>query len=287
MTSLKEMISEEINLFENYLPSIFESRSSHHPAWSRLYESMRYSLNNGGKRFRPALALLTAKTLGHDPQAILPFAAAVEMIHTYSLIHDDLPMLDDDDERRGEPTNHKIYGEPMALLAGDALQSLAFEVASDSSSGSTPERILESSRLLARACGVDGMVGGQAIDIAVLEGADRNKDDLLLLHSMKTGALIEVSVEGAAILAGATHPQRAALKEYGLWTGLAFQLADDLLDFDPTEPERSGLPSLLGEEKTRESLMQAVDKAVMALESQGFGTSVLKSIVEFNLTRTS
>ncbi|MCB0420971.1 MAG: polyprenyl synthetase family protein [Bdellovibrionales bacterium] len=285
MTSLSDLFFNEIRLFEEFLLNTLNERSAEHPEWRKLYESMRYSLKNGGKRFRPALSMITAQVLGKDPKRILPFAVAVEMIHTYSLIHDDLPLLDNDRERRGQPTNHVVFGEPMALLAGDALQSWAFELIATSNDHSHPVATLKALGVLAKASGVDGMVGGQVIDIAILNGAERTIDDLKRMHQMKTGALITAAVEGAAILCEADFEEQRLLREYAQWTGLAFQLSDDILDYEPQYPERSGYPSILGLEATRIALREAVQAARDCLSRLQRDTKVLEQIVEFNLNR--
>jgi geranylgeranyl diphosphate synthase type II len=189
-----------------------------------LIEAMRYSLLAGGKRIRPVLVLATARSLGVDPTDVLPTAAAFEFIHTYSLIHDDLPAIDDDTLRRGRPTCHVAFGEDIAILAGDGLFAEAFHTLLERQAG-TPPTVLAVMTEIARATGVQGMVGGQFMDVA---GLARDDDDLRLLHSMKTGRLIEAAVVSGAILAGApdTGPYRAFAGELGL----LFQIVDDILD---------------------------------------------------------
>ena len=194
-----------------------------------LYDAMRYSLLAGGKRIRPVLLLECCRICGGDPQAALPFAGAVEMIHTYSLIHDDLPCMDDDDLRRGRPTNHKVYGEATAVLAGDALLTAAFEFMLESQAALPPERALEAAGILARAAGGRGMVGGQVLDMAG-EGHALGLNEVEELQRLKTGALISAAAEMGCVLAGGTAEQRQGAVRYAQCLGLAFQIQDDILD---------------------------------------------------------
>ena len=201
----------------------------------KIYEAMGYSLFAGGKRLRPVIMLMTTKMLGKNPEISLPFAVSLEMIHTYSLIHDDLPSMDNDDLRRGMPTNHKVYGEAMAILAGDALLSKAFEIVADyKMEGVSDAQVLRAMSYLAKASGSDGMIGGQVVDIE-----SRNEDIELLryLHSLKTGALIRAAGVCGAILAGATDEQIKAIDDFCLNLGIAFQIQDDILDAYGSEEE--------------------------------------------------
>ena len=194
-----------------------------------LYDAMRYSLLAGGKRLRPVLTLEACFLCGGDMEAALPFAGAVEMVHTYSLIHDDLPCMDDDDLRRGRPTNHKVYGEATAVLAGDGLLTAAFEVMLAPGQALPPERIVAAAGILARAAGGAGMVGGQILDMA---GEERTLAlaEVEELQRLKTGALITAALEMGWAVAGGTGEQREALRRYGAALGLAFQIQDDILD---------------------------------------------------------
>jgi geranylgeranyl diphosphate synthase type II len=192
-----------------------------------LADAMRYSLLAGGKRIRPVLALATARAVGVDPEAVMPFAAAIELIHTYSLIHDDLPAMDDDDLRRGLPTCHVAYGEDVAILAGDGLYAEAFEHLLTRQSGE-PLHLLAAAARLARSTGVSGMVGGQYIDVA--ETAQGDADGLRRLHSLKTGQLIDASINCVLLLLG-TDP--ATIESFGIYAselGVLFQIVDDILD---------------------------------------------------------
>lgn len=193
-----------------------------------LYQCMNYSLIGGGKRIRPVLALASAEAVGGVPETILPAAVALELIHTYSLIHDDLPAMDNDDYRRGRLSNHKVYGEANAILAGDALLTYAFELLADPGVGQ-PERQLRIIREVAVAVGKDGMVGGQVADIAG-EGKMLNLDEIEKIHRGKTGALLTASARLGGILAGGTEKQVKTLTDYAKALGLAFQIKDDILD---------------------------------------------------------
>ncbi len=244
----------------------------------RFWECMNYSLLSGGKRFRPVLSLLTAKALDKPLDQALPMAVAAELIHTYSLIHDDLPVMDNDDLRRGKPTNHKVYGDAQALLAGDALLTMAFEVLAESKSSYLRSAV----RLLSRAAGAIGMVGGQVLDIA-----SQNPDEALLeeIHERKTGALIRVSVEGTAALLGALPEQIEELALYGDSLGLAFQLADDIQDFNPNKPEKINFASRLGLEETKRRLELASEAALEALKNFDEAADGLRKMVDFNRHR--
>ncbi len=239
----------------------------------RLREAMAYSLFAGGKRLRPALVLGAAELLGASTDSALPAACAIEMIHTYSLIHDDLPCMDDDDLRRGRPTLHKVYGEAMAVLAGDALLTLAFE---ELARTGRADLVSE----LAQAAGAAGMVGGQVIDM-LSEGEQIPLDALRHLHACKTGALIRGAVRLGALAANAAPARLDALTRYGEAIGLAFQIADDILDVVGSEKDlgkrvgadaahdKSTYPALLGLEESRRLGNDAVAAALEALSSFG------------------
>jgi len=197
------------------------------PRYADLQEAMEYSLLNGGKRIRPVLTLETCRMCGGDPKLALPFACGVEMLHTYSLIHDDLPAMDNDNLRRGRPTNHMVYGEATAILAGDGLLTAAF---GQLAAADLPaERVAQAVACLAAAAGPAGMVGGQALDMAG-EGRSMPVEELELLQSLKTGALISAAAELGCIAAGGTEEQRAQIRRYAQSLGRAFQIRDDMLD---------------------------------------------------------
>ena len=220
LAAKRELVDQAL---EAYLPSPEPK--------TEIVEAMRYSLFAGGKRLRPILCLAGAEAVGGDSAKVMFCACALEMIHTYSLIHDDLPGMDDDDLRRGVPTSHKVYGEGMAILAGDGLLTRAFDLLSDPAAYADldPALVLKAANLAARASGFMGMVGGQAADLR----AEQMVPDLALvqfIHATKTGAIITASVETGALLAGGTPEEVKTLQRYGRRIGLAFQIADDLLD---------------------------------------------------------
>jgi geranylgeranyl diphosphate synthase type II len=203
------------------------------PRAGRLVEAMRYSLLAGGKRIRPVLALATARSRGADPVAVLPAAAALELVHTYSLIHDDLPAIDDDTLRRGRPTCHVAFGEDIAILAGDGLFAEAFNLLLHRQQGTAAARLAAAAEV-ARATGVRGMVGGQYMDVV---GRARDDDDLRVLHALKTGRLIEAAAVCGAVLTGAAGPQLDPYRAFAAELGLLFQIVDDILDETAAEDE--------------------------------------------------
>lgn len=207
---------------EEYLGGLFLGDKP----YGRLQEAMIYSLMAGGKRVRPVITLAFCDLMGGEWRRAIPFACALELVHTYSLIHDDLPAMDDDDLRRGKPTCHKAYGEAMAILAGDALQSEAFRIIATAPGVSDRQRA-EAVAVLAKACGADGMVAGQVLDIL---GLGRSRGELELLHGLKTGAMIQGAAELGCVAAGAEGPQREKAVDYARHIGLAFQIRDDILD---------------------------------------------------------
>ena len=204
----------------------------------RLLEAMRYSLEAGGKRLRPVMLLAACEMAGGDPETALPFACAMEMIHTYSLIHDDLPAMDDDDLRRGKPTNHKVFGEGMAVLAGDGLLNAAAELMARAALRFTDNRGIRAMEIILRHAGVTGMIAGQTADMTS-EGEEPREDLLTYIHSHKTADLLEAPMEAGLALAGADEETCRLGRDYGYHLGLAFQMTDDLLDV-------TGDPALLG-----------------------------------------
>lgn len=245
---------------------------------ARVGEAMRYSLEAGGKRVRPMLCLLAAEAVGGSLEAALPGALALECIHTYSLVHDDLPAMDDDDLRRGKPTCHIAFGEAHAILAGDGLLTEAFRLLA-AEGALDPARRVEAITVLAEAAGWRGMVGGQALDLEGEQLNDYGLDHLKTIHRLKTGALLRAATELGAILAGADAGQRLALREYGEAIGLAFQIQDDILDATATEAtlgKRAGkdagrgkitYPALLGLDGARSALREATESALCPLRS--------------------
>ena len=243
----------------------------------RLGEAVRYSLEAGGKRVRPVLCLLACEAVGGTAAQALPGALALEYVHTYSLIHDDLPAMDDDDLRRGRPTNHKVFGEGHAILAGDALLTEAFGVLA--AADLDPIRRAAALALLAEGAGWRGMAGGQALDLEGEKIAVYDLDHLRLIHRLKTGALLRAALEIGAVLGGAKSAERAALRTFGEAIGLAFQIQDDILDATASDADlgkRAGkdagrgkitYPSLLGLEGARKALDEATENALCQLVS--------------------
>lgn len=224
------LMARDRTMVEDYLAGIFREE----PRYADLQEAMEYSLLAGGKRIRPVLTLEVCRMCGGDPQAALPFACALEMVHTYSLIHDDLPAMDDDKLRRGRPTNHVVYGEATAILAGDGLLTAAFEQLAKAQLPA--QRIVEAVACLSRNAGPGGMVGGQALDMAG-EGRSMTRGELEQLQSLKTGALISAAAELGCIAAGGSEEQRRKVRDYAQALGRAFQVQDDILDVTSTDEE--------------------------------------------------
>jgi geranylgeranyl diphosphate synthase, type II len=257
-----------------------------------LEEAMRYSLLGGGKRVRPVLTLATARALGAKPEDLLPIACAIEMIHTYSLIHDDLPAMDDDELRRGQPTSHVRFGEDVAILAGDGLFAEAVRLACEQPG--EPARVLAALRELTAATGVDGMVGGQYVDVAI---AERDAERLRSLHALKTGRLIAASVGVVLILEDIAEPETIAFRQFASELGVLFQIVDDILDVTGSAEllgkqhgtdERHGkltYVSLFGLERARELAAESHGKAVAALAEARGETGDLRRIADYIFTR--
>lgn len=261
-----------------------------------LYESMHYSLFADGKRIRPILTLASADALGLSSRDVLPIGAALEMIHVFSLIHDDLPAMDNDDLRRGQPTNHKVYGEAMAILAGDALLAQAFVPLSELDRLKfEPCNILRVIRMVAEATGAPGMVGGQVIDMQS-EGKTINLARLKTLHRLKTGALLKCAVVAPAVLSGAPPSIEKSLTAFGEDIGLAFQIKDDILDIEGGDKigktvgsdvarGKSTFPSLMGLEKAKEAAKAALESALLALSEFDESADPLRALAHFIVER--
>ena len=264
---------------------------------AQVMESMRYSLFAGGKRLRPILLMAAADAVGSDGQRFLQSACALEMIHTYSLIHDDLPAMDDDDYRRGRLTNHKVFGEGMAILAGDGLLTLAFETLL-SQPGVTPDVLVRVTSEVAQAAGPSGMVGGQAIDLGS-EGQQPSPEVMKLMHRLKTGALFRASLRAGAMLGGGSDEDVRGLTDYAEQFGLAFQITDDILDVTGTEAalgkpigsdeknNKATYVSVYSLPAAQRMAQEAVTDAVAALGRFGDRAWVLRSLAEYLLTRDS
>jgi len=279
---------------DEYLREIIDSVDN---SSGSLRRAMSYSIFAGGKRIRPIFAIAACEAVGGPLDQVLPAACALELIHTYSLIHDDLPAMDDDDYRRGVLTNHKVFGEATAILAGDALLTKAFEVLADGRRfTSPPDAILKVTSEIARAAGDSGMVGGQMIDMES-EHRDIDMDMLTNLHRKKTGALITVSVRSGAILGGGDENQVERLSEYGGCVGLAFQISDDILDVVGDQEKmgkKTGMDeargkktytSLLGLDESRKRSRELINRAIDALSSFDGRAEALRAIGEYVIER--
>ncbi|WP_022853789.1 polyprenyl synthetase family protein [Thermodesulfatator atlanticus] len=265
---------------------------------ARLFDAMHYSLMAGGKRLRPIFVLAAAEIFGKPYEEFLPAACALECIHTYSLIHDDLPAMDDDDLRRGKPTCHKAFDEATAILAGDGLLTHAFYLLAHEElvRHFPPENIIKAIRLVAEAAGLKGMVAGQMADL-LAEGRKVDADELFFIHSHKTAALIRASVLLAPILIGATQEELNALAKYGQNIGLAFQIIDDILDLVADEEvlgkpvgsdlakEKATYPALFGLEASREKAKSLLEDALSALSPFGVRAKALSDIAYYVLER--
>jgi len=276
-TRYKQYLAVVENWLEGVLPEVCLSQDELHE--KRIYEAMRYSLMAGGKRIRPVLSLAVCDLIHGDQKEILPFAGAIELIHTYSLIHDDLPCMDNDEYRRGKLTNHKVFGEAMAVLAGDGLLNLAFEIMlretiKDDNKGFSR---MKTAYMISVSSGVKGMIGGQVIDMES-EKAEISYNVLCQMHKKKTGALIGASVLAPAVLFNAKKSMIDKLEIYAENIGLAFQIKDDILDFEgdskiigkstgsDTVNHKSTFVSILGIAKAKELLKTSIENAVRALE---------------------
>lgn len=265
-----------------------------------VHEAMRYSLFAGGKRVRPILAIAAAEALGSKTTDLLPLAGSLELIHTYSLVHDDLPAMDDDDFRRGRPTCHKVYGEAIAILAGDGLLNRAFEVLSDPRrlKAVSPNKLIAIIKEISAASGVRGMVGGQVVDMES-EGKDVDFPTLEYIHTHKTGALIRASVRVGALYARAGKRKFAALTRYGELVGLAFQIADDILDITGKQEElgkdvgsdlkkgKKTFPSFYGLAESRQRANEVADKAIHSLRDFDRKADPLRELAKYIVNRVN
>jgi len=289
---LKAYLRDKRALVDEALKSVFPEPQG--PS-ADLVRAMTYSLFAGGKRLRPILCIGGAEAVGKEGGAVLPFACSLELIHTYSLIHDDLPVMDNDDLRRGKPTNHKVFGEAVALLAGDGLLTEAFRLMAGTS-GVDPRSLLRVIQLVGSAAGYEGMVGGQVVDIQS-EGKRVDPSLVDYIHSHKTGALIHASVTSGAILGQGTEEQVKAISSYGDKIGLAFQIADDILDVEgdsktmgkvvggDARKKKITFPAAVGLQKAKEIQNGLVEEAVVALKAFGAEADPLRSIAVYIIER--
>jgi geranylgeranyl diphosphate synthase type II len=292
---LKEYLLEKRTLvdlaLQEYLPEMSGPKEE-------LYRAMRYSLFAGGKRLRPILCIAAAEALGGGHEDVMPVACAFEMIHTYSLIHDDLPAMDDDELRRGKPTNHMVFGEAMAILAGDALLTEAFRIMASPEllKRAGPERFRKVIEMVASASGANGMVAGQALDIKA-EGEKIETSLMEIIHENKTGALLKASVTTGAILGGGSDTEIESLEEYGKNIGLAFQISDDILDIEGDSKEmgkqtgvdvergKNTYPSIYGMEKSKFMLKEIIDNAIDMLSAFKDRAEPLRQIAVYIIER--
>jgi geranylgeranyl diphosphate synthase, type II len=293
--NIESYFEQRRQMIEKALDGYFPA-DKHQPA--NLYRALRYSLLSGGKRIRPLLTLASAEAVGGRPTAVLPFACALEMIHTYSLIHDDLPAMDDDRLRRGQPTSHIVFGEGLAILAGDGLLTEAFRVMTDprQSKGLAQKRVLQVIHGIAEASGVLGMVGGQVADLES-EGVDADLARVEFIHVRKTGALLLAAVRTGAILAEATPSALRSLTKYGEYLGLCFQIVDDVLDAEgdtaQTGKEGGGderhkkatYATVLGVPAARRRAVELRDDALQALARFGKRAEPLREIARTVVAR--
>ena len=290
----KEYLAASKQNIEQWLDEVLTSPNQE---FKPLYESMNYSLMQGGKRIRPILSKAVLEMLHKDPADYKEFLCAMECIHTYSLVHDDLPAMDNDDYRRGNLTNHKVYGEGLAILAGDGLLTYAFQLMTANNKASTQDK-LDAIQCVAIAAGPEGMVGGQAFDM-LSEDKHIPLEELKVLHRGKTGALFNASVELGLILGNADTITRTALMEYANCLGLLFQITDDILDVTGTIEELGKTPgsdvrqhkstyvSLLGLEGAKEQASSVGKQAHDALNSVSYDTSILAALIDYLFKRTN
>ena len=294
--NLSDYLTKRRKIIEEALQNLIEGIDE---ASGTLKRAMKYSLFSGGKRIRPIFAFAAAEAVGGTAKDALPAAIALELIHTYSLVHDDLPAMDDDDLRRGLPTSHKVFGEAQAVLTGDALLTKAFSVLTDSANNNTnPKKLLMVAHEIAQASGEQGMLGGQIADIES-ERKEIDLPSLEFIHIRKTGALILASIRAGAILVGTDDEKLEKLSKYGKNIGLAFQISDDILDVvgdkdlmgkKPGQDHVKGkatYPALLGLSESKKMAEKLVEKAIEALSDFGKAAEPLRAIGTFIIERQS
>lgn len=287
---LKNRVVNIENLLNEYMPKVEGYQKT-------IFDSMNYSLKAGGKRLRPILTLEACKLVGGNEKDAYPFAVAIEMIHTYSLIHDDLPALDNDDLRRGRKTNHKVYGEAMAILAGDGLLNYAYEIMlRESLSKGEPEKYLKAINEIAKASGIYGMIGGQIVDIES-EGKSIDMEKLDFIHMNKTAAIIIGCMRAGAIIGGASEEELENVTKYAKNIGLSFQIVDDILDIVGDEAklgkkvgsdidnEKSTYPSLIGLEKSKETANKLIAEAKMSIDYINKDSEFLNNLADYIVDR--
>lgn len=287
---LKNRVVNIEDLLNEYMPKVEGYQKT-------IFGSMNYSLKAGGKRLRPILTVEACKLVGGNEKDAYPFAVAIEMIHTYSLIHDDLPALDNDDLRRGRKTNHKVYGEAMAILAGDGLLNYAYEIMlRESLSKGEPEKYLKAINEIAKASGIYGMIGGQVVDIES-EGKSIDMEKLDFIHMNKTAAIIIGCMRAGAIIGGASEEELENVTKYAKNIGLSFQIVDDILDIVGDEAklgkkvgsdidnEKSTYPSLIGLEKSKETANKLIAEAKMSIDYINKDSEFLNNLADYIVDR--
>lgn len=290
----KDVLKEKINYIETLLNEYMPKEEGYQQT---IMKAMNYSLKAGGKRLRPILTLESCKIVGGKEEDAIPFAMAIEMIHTYSLIHDDLPALDNDDLRRGKPTNHKVFGDGMATLAGDALLNYAFEIMLSSSiDKEDSNKYLKAMNEIAKHAGIYGMIGGQVVDVES-ENKIIDKDKLDFIHLNKTAAIIVGCMRAGAIIGAATQDQLERITRYGKNIGLSFQIVDDILDItgdeeklgknigSDVENHKSTYPSLLGIEKSREIAIKLIEDGKASIEGLSSDINFLNQLGDYIISR--
>ena len=290
----KNVLKEKIDYIETLLNEYMPKEEGYQQT---IMKAMNYSLKAGGKRLRPILTLESCKIVGGREEDVIPFAMAIEMIHTYSLIHDDLPALDNDDLRRGKPTNHKVFGDGMATLAGDALLNYAFEIMLSSSiDKKDPNKYLKAINEIAKHAGIYGMIGGQVVDVES-ENKIIDKDKLDFIHLNKTAAMIIGCMRAGAIIGGASDEELEKITKYGENIGLSFQIVDDILDItgeearlgkpigSDIENHKSTYPSLLGLEKSREIARQLIEEAKSSIDGLSSEIDFLNQLGDYIISR--
>ncbi|MCC0782947.1 polyprenyl synthetase family protein [Clostridioides sp. ES-S-0108-01] len=290
----KQCLKEKASFIENVLKEYMPKEEGYQKT---VIEAMNYSLSAGGKRLRPILTLEACKIVGGNEEDAIPFAIAIEMIHTYSLIHDDLPALDNDDLRRGRLTNHKVYGEAMGILAGDALLNYAFEVMlAGSINKENPEKYLKAINEIAKGAGIYGMIGGQVVDVES-ENKQIEKEKLDYIHMNKTAAMMVGCMRAGATIGGANSEQMEDITKYAKNIGLSFQIVDDILDIvgdeaklgkkvgSDIENHKSTYPSILGLNKSKEIAHNLIDEAKKSIEKLSDDVEFLKGLAEYIIDR--
>lgn len=290
----KDVLKQKIDYIETLLNEYMPKEEGYQQT---IMKAMNYSLKAGGKRLRPILTLESCKIVGGKEEDAIPFAMAIEMIHTYSLIHDDLPALDNDDLRRGKPTNHKVFGDGMATLAGDALLNYAFEVMLSSSiDKEDSNKYLKAINEIAKHAGIYGMIGGQVVDVES-ENKIIDKDKLDFIHLNKTAAMIVGCMRAGAIIGGATEIELERITKYGKNIGLSFQIVDDILDITGDEAKlgkpigsdiqnhKSTYPSLLGLEKSREIARQLIEEGKSSIDELSSEIDFLHQLGDYIVSR--